>query len=714
MTIDSYAPCPCGSGKKIKFCKCFDQTHDYEKIMRLIEGGQELAALDRINQLLAKSPNAAWLLALKSELALALDEVDVFKEAALRFSKLKPDNPLALTMRSIVSLMDGEPLENAARYLLEGLAESRESLPALVMPALQLLVGGLNNSSRSPLRFYWSQLLLDLRNRLEAPESRVPSVSGVNLLTMTSTLVLPDPPGAQWAERLKEVFALKGAFRFAQAETKLRAILRDFPEQPGPLSHLLSAQMVLLDQDGAITSARKLAQHRDVSLEDRDYYAALALELEPNTASLQMPALSRYCEISSLEEVQEKLSQLPFVEFLPDHLSDEVREGFAASLDDEVPAKHAYNVLSCAVAEAGTTGMAGASGTIVLFGRQTDKPPRALVVLFPVPGLEPLFNQISAALGDGPDLPDPAAPRRYIYLAVLDRARFRPGADGERVMLSYQEASHYAVEEFLNLKFAMLGDLTPLEAVEQEPKRALVRALVTHLEGAHTLLLSQDAIETIYQRLQLDPPARITTFGADGWYPRTLFDFARVDLPSLSGDMLSALMGTAMALDMKRTTYQAAVEVLKRPEDAVPESARASAFELQARLASSLDEAVHCLERLEKSLAKQGKPLGRVLIERCNLLMANGRNEQAQAVFAQGFRDHPKDPEMLSFLQHLALQRNNERGGPGAAVSEGQLLARMGNRLRDDGELEENSSGLVLPGQEPAGDGGSKLWLPGM
>ena len=47
MTTNNYAPCPCGSGKKMKFCKCVDQPHEYETIMRLLEGGQEVAALDR-------------------------------------------------------------------------------------------------------------------------------------------------------------------------------------------------------------------------------------------------------------------------------------------------------------------------------------------------------------------------------------------------------------------------------------------------------------------------------------------------------------------------------------------------------------------------------------------------------------------------------------------------------------------------------------------
>ena len=46
MAIDSYAPCPGGTGKKIKFC-CSDLVGDLEQLDRLIEGDQITAALDQ-------------------------------------------------------------------------------------------------------------------------------------------------------------------------------------------------------------------------------------------------------------------------------------------------------------------------------------------------------------------------------------------------------------------------------------------------------------------------------------------------------------------------------------------------------------------------------------------------------------------------------------------------------------------------------------------
>ncbi|MFO1063632.1 MAG: hypothetical protein U0892_07185 [Pirellulales bacterium] len=471
----------------------------------MIEGGQELASLDRTNQLLAKTPSAAWLLAIKGELALALEETEVFKETALRFSKLKPDNPLALIMRSIVSLMDQEPLENAARYLLEGLAESRDSINGLVLTALQLFTGALAQTPKAPLRFYWIQLLQELQSKMDQQMRPVEGSSDGSLLTIASTLLLPDPAGAAWGERLKEVLALKSAFRFAQAETKLRAILRDYPDQPGPLSHLLAVQNVLLEQDSAVITARKLSTLRDLNAADRDYFAALALELEPNSPALHMPSIFKYCEIRSEEESTQGLLSLGFVEAVPDDYSNAMRHIYAASIEDEVPAKTAYNVLVTLEETGDESRVVGAIGSVLLFGKQTDKPPRAIVTMYDLPGYREIAQQICDALGIVKDLPDPTPNRDHHYMHILERGRFRrKGKDINVDVLPVAEQSKYVVEDFRHsIPDSRRSNIagSSRRRTEAEPRCAVLdRHWRRHTpRGSRTM-------EAIYQRLQLDVP----------------------------------------------------------------------------------------------------------------------------------------------------------------------------------------------------------------
>ncbi len=92
MPVDPYAICPCGSGKKLKFC-CSDLVGEIEKIHRMIEGEQPRAALRHVNQTLAAHPGRASLLDLKATLELSLDELDAAREtiAARRASQVTLD-----------------------------------------------------------------------------------------------------------------------------------------------------------------------------------------------------------------------------------------------------------------------------------------------------------------------------------------------------------------------------------------------------------------------------------------------------------------------------------------------------------------------------------------------------------------------------------------------------------------------------------------------
>ena len=50
MSIDQYSICPCGSGKKIKFCKCKDSIHEMERVLNQmidLETFKELLAIVR-------------------------------------------------------------------------------------------------------------------------------------------------------------------------------------------------------------------------------------------------------------------------------------------------------------------------------------------------------------------------------------------------------------------------------------------------------------------------------------------------------------------------------------------------------------------------------------------------------------------------------------------------------------------------------------------
>lgn len=714
MALDHYSPCPCGSGKKLKFCKCLDQPQDYEQLLKLIEGGQGVAAVDRINQLLSKTPNAAWLLAIKGELTLSMQEIDSFKETAERFLKLKPDNPLALIMKSIVSSLDEEPVQNAARYLLEGMSESREAMPALTLSAIRILLQSLTSSGMESMVGYWSDVLSALTGGNSAPEEESSQMDpNLNLLAKSPARLLDDPANADWNERLAEVLSLAKTFRYAQAETKLRSILRDFPDQPGPLSHLLRAQCAQLDQQGAVTTARKLSQHLEISAEDRAYYTAVAFELEPRHKLLQTEMLSQYCEVDSPDRIHESMQQFDFVETADGEGLEQVRQYYAAIVGDEVPAKQIYSLFDCSLDPSESKGVAASNvGTLVVFGKQTDKPSRVLFIAYKFPKYKATIEQVSDTLQLGASMPDVEIPISGSYVEFLNRPRT---VVGERLEgLSLEKKGELLVEDFLNVPIAAIDFKTPLEAANEEPLRGALLGLLSHLEGEQSILLPESTINEIYSRLDLERPSVDTDSDAETLRLVTALDLDRVPVAGLSDVQLKGLMVRAMAMGATRVFYRSAIAIRAREGLADDVQLQVAALSGLLSVVPSINERIELCERLEEVLVKANSPVGRVVIQKMSLLHAAGRPDEAQQTLLAGAQKYPNDPYLMSFIQY-AMQSQGGGMPPGAVPGGSDDLAMKMMQNASRPAPQDSQSGLVLPGESSAStdEGESKLWLPG-
>ncbi len=705
MTVDSYAPCPCGSGKKMKFCKCVDQPQEYEKIKRLIEGEQSLAAMDRINQLLADTPNAAWLLAMKGELALQLQEPDTFRDTATRFLKLKPDNPLAITMRAFLALMDKEPLENVARYLCDALAESRHSLHYLTLQCIMSLNSNLAHSPYAPLRFFWTSVIVQLSQNIEDfdPSSAISMLVTDNLLSESGVTLPPVPTGVSWSERANEVIALTQNNRYAQAEGKLRTILRDFPDQPWPLMQLLQVQMILLDQEGSTNTARKLSSLRDLDEATRDRFAAIALDIEPHQKSICVPSFYRYVEVESDEAVHEALLKLGFIEILDPEATRSYAEQVAFTLGDEIVPKHMYRVRTTRTA-AGHEYQCDV-GTIALFARQTDKPARAWCMIHQLSSLQSSMEQIDAAFQAKSTLVDPSLDKRRLhYLHAVDTPRpaLVEGDDARQVP---EWAAEAFADSFLNTPLNYLDGKTVLEANASEPMREKVRAVLVHYENACRVRVPRGSLDIIYQRLELTR----RKVSVDGLIDRSL---PQTEIPYVSfADVPSEKIGRAIeplvALQYQRYIEWAALEICSRAEGDVPLQYRVFAWQFFAQVAETPERRIFALKQILQLIENTETPIGVVVVQLFNTMISVGRGEEAMELFVGALKKHPRDPYLNNLAQTL-MQEFQPRGG----VDHSQVVNRM---LRADAEPATTASGLVLPGQEPGSSsesGKSKLWLP--
>lgn len=156
MPFDAYSRCPAGTGKKVKFC-CPNNWQDLEKINRLIEGEQFRAALQLVDQLLAKQPNRACLWVYKTVLERASGSFGDAVKAADEFLSRFPDNPVALAERVITLALQNDPKAALPVFEQSLLAShsTKAELTSRQIEALLLMLRRLHGLGEVPPLMYW-------------------------------------------------------------------------------------------------------------------------------------------------------------------------------------------------------------------------------------------------------------------------------------------------------------------------------------------------------------------------------------------------------------------------------------------------------------------------------------------------------------------------------------------------------------------------------
>ena len=107
MQLDAYSACPCGSGKKIKFCCCKDLIRDLEKILRTAAGEQFVAASEQVTKSIADHGPRPALLALQAETQVVLQQPKEARQTASRLIEVLPHSGVGLAILAICDVVEG-------------------------------------------------------------------------------------------------------------------------------------------------------------------------------------------------------------------------------------------------------------------------------------------------------------------------------------------------------------------------------------------------------------------------------------------------------------------------------------------------------------------------------------------------------------------------------------------------------------------------------
>jgi predicted Zn-dependent protease len=103
--VDVYDLCPCGSGKKLKFC-CAGIIDEMTKINRLQANDQPRQALAAIEKIEKSNPDNPWVGTVHAEILLSLGQVDEAQSRLDHLLKHHPDHPYVVARAALVLLLN--------------------------------------------------------------------------------------------------------------------------------------------------------------------------------------------------------------------------------------------------------------------------------------------------------------------------------------------------------------------------------------------------------------------------------------------------------------------------------------------------------------------------------------------------------------------------------------------------------------------------------
>ncbi len=695
MAIDPYAFCPCGSGKKIKFC-CSDLVHELDKIHRMLEGDQRAACLDYIESLETKFPDRASLLSIKAMLQAQLG-LETKAEATLaHFREKFPGNPVALAeTATLIAAKDGGVA--GISTLQDALDKCGDQIAAQVYDAIGLIAEALLAENQLIAARGHLALQLAMTDKDRRPLEllvRLNSSPQVPMLSKEDLRLMPAPDDALWKNSMNEALApaMRGAWRTARQN--LNDLTVKVGNWPTIWHNIAVLSAWLADSKGAVEAFRKFATLQ-VPLDDAVEAEALAQFLDTASAD-QVEVLTVPYAVTDTEALLARLLASPRAVRMPVDLA---RMG----TETEPPPKGAFWLLDRDAlangAEITREAVPRVVGQVFLFGKQTDRAARLELVVFRT---EIAAGQ-EAAKAVGGDLLGAAGPEEVTtHIPAVQHAlswNWRLPDDlspDKRLELMCEQRRDLILHRWTEMPQALLDGKSASQAAADPALRIKLLAAILLLE------LSTDQVTSDFDfnelRRQLGLPEQ-TPIDPATVHPAELplARMAHIDAKRLSDEDLLELYRRADHFRNIAALRVLAHEVIARPAlDGKLD--KAEVYGILAQIEPDTSKAIGYLDQARA--AAEAAKTSTAPWDLAELAMRIARDDVAEAD---------------RLLQHL---RNEHMREPGVAQALYQILSEAGI-IGPDGKPSaavaaagREGPGLVVPGAAAPAEAG-KIWTPG-
>ncbi|WP_442507391.1 tetratricopeptide repeat protein [Novipirellula sp. SH528] len=720
MSVDQYATCPCGSGKKIKFCKCKESVSELDRVMKMVEGGQVVPALDRLSTILSEHPDAAWALAIRGRLLLDLREYDTLAENADRFIRLQPSNPLALTQRAAAQVFRGD-VKSATDSMLEALTESGRDVDAFVLDvssAVAFLLG------RQGV-FLTARVYASLAMMAQGYEGSQMSGSLLRQLNSSPTLnqlvksipqPIQRPADADWGERYDEAATLLRSNKVLLAEAKFQSLRRTLPDEPAILSGLLTCAIWRGDVAAQSDFLKKLSACESLDFEERVQFRAVSCLVNPEDKDLAAECFRLDADIESAEPVEMAMIADSRFAPLPAEMLAQMRES-----EDDVPPRAGFQVLDRdrPEVEEGLPPIDQIPEAIAMafvYGKQTDRSARVEVHDVTTSVLDDVRAQIQKAIGDSVELNQKSSDP-LPFLAVV-----QPQVAMVRFKASAVEAD--AMQESLtntrmplaiaNAKLGILGNASLVETADDDSK-LLERTVVVRVAEQYDAIISKgdEVLGEVYRLAKIEPLPTLT-ISDDEIETVANTDLNRIDSKQLNEESCLYLLQRAQQISSTPAIRHFAKRLIEAdlPED--QKMAKLLAYSTLVNASSNAKDAIATIDEAKAFAEANELPTANLLLSEVSLRLQAGDGEGFQKAIETLTQRYGNEPEVMAQLQQMLISMGLIRpdGSPRRGPAPGGV-APAGAEPAAGGIWTPDGGGAAPPA-DPASGGGSKLWVPGM
>jgi len=709
MSLDPYALCPCGSGKKLKFC-CADLAGDIEKIHHMITGEQPHAALRHVEQALERLPGRASLLDLQAMLEISLNELEKAETTVQVFLQAHPHNPSALADQALLFTKTSGG-RAAVAPLQQALFQIDGNMPQRVLEAIgavghALLVEGHVVAAQAHLWLYTAIAGTDDRRALELLIN-LNRVSGLPIMLRDRLRLCDWPVDATWKSTAEEAVRLADLGRWQQAV----AILDELGQKYGADPALIYNRAVLggwLGDEKALVAGLHVFAQLEVPYDAAVEAEAIAQLLDAEQKDPIIESVSHGYEIHDIDALENLFHKDGRVELYAG--SEEFQTG------DGPPPRKTYLLLDCAAPQSGVEitrdEIPSVLGFLGLYGRQTDQSER--LVLHTHRGEQ--FDKTIAVLKEvgGAELGDLASEEvtgqtTTSQEALSWRWHFpRDTPPSRRRELLTEERTKAILERWPNVARAALNGKSPRDAASDEKLSIPLAAAVFILEQGTSNFAHADAIARLRQSLDLPLPGKITP-GDIAVASLPLVRVPRLEIADVSDDDLVQLYRRAMIASGGGAMAVLASEVVRRPslEDKIPLD---EAYQQLIAVAPDPARALELIHQARTRAEQAGKTIALWDIAELELQLAEGNVEGVKKILGEIDQRHGDNAEVSAAVYQLLYE---------AGVLQPEDVAPMSPAAQPTTPTAEMATGpadparIWTPGDDaPSAGKSSKIWTP--